>query len=341
MKKEDLKNLLGARESGEDERDLPFAFRSIEKVEIPDEFSLKDQFLGIRHQYETHACTAFASTSIIEALQKIACYISPRDIYCRRSNTSTGMSLRDACKLLKKEGSCLEICFPFVSNNAILCTPEPCANAKSQRSTHRITSYHRIYTSIIDTLWQEKTPILVAVPIYENWQHIIKGTIPTPDGSSYIGLHAITIIGWKKIGGKTYYEFRNSWSKEWGDKGYGYLPLSYPIHEAWTMKTDETNGGDTVQVQSWQIGKKNLFGVKVTFAIYSTIKCRAILAINGVKKGAAKYISAGVRHASFNIPFELNVEIDIELTFTASSGFRKHEVVGMWKGTLKTEASIK
>ena len=340
MKKEEIKKRLGCIESGEDERDVAFAFLSIKKIKVPDSFSLKEQFLDIRFQDDVPACTAFASSSIIEGLKKIAYYISPRDIYCRRSNTSPGMSLRDACDLLKNEGSCREICFPFVPNNAIFCTEKPCANVEVQRSNHRITSYHRVYTSIKSVLWQEKTPVLVAIPIYENWQHMKNGVVPMPDGLAYIGLHAVVISGWKKINDKTYYEFRNSWDSEWGDNGYGYLPLAYPVHEAWVMKKkEETNGEEKIKVKSWQIGKKNLFGANVTFTIHSTIKCRVSLLVNGKKSGISKRIREGANSIHFNIHFELNTETDIKLDFMTGSFFNGM-MIATWEGILKVAADI-
>ena len=341
MTQEDLKRRLGARESGEDERDLPFAFLSIEKVEVPERFSIKDKFLDIRYQDDIPACTAFATSSILEALKKITYYVSPRDIYCRRSNASPGMSLRNACSVLKKEGTCREICFPFVPNNAIFCTQKPCANDAFQRSNHKIASYHRIYTSIKSTIWQEKTPILVAIPVYENWENVKSdGVIPPPDGSAYIGLHAVTFTGWKKINDKTYYEFRNSWGEKWGDKGHGYLPLSYPIQEAWSMKIGETNGEDRIEVQSWQIGKKNLFGVSVSFSIVSPVKCKASLFVNDKKRGFTKRIRKGINpNVVFNIPFELNEVSRIKLAFITSGASPKFPI-GVWYGTLNVKCEI-
>ena len=341
MEKEELKKRLGAIESGEDNRDLSYAILSIKKEElVPDSFSQKEQFLDIRHQDHTPTCTAFASSSILETLKKIAYYVSPRDMYCRRDNATRGMSLRNACSLLKKGGICHESCFPFVANNVLFCKDKPCVNVESQRFDHRITSYHRVYTSIINVLWKEKMPILVAIPIYENWGNIKNGAVPPPDGSAYIGLHAIIISGWKKINDKKYYEFRNSWGEEWGDKGYGYLPLSYPIHEAWVLKKGETNGEDKIEVYNWKIGKKNLFGVNVTFTIHSTIKCRVSLFVNDKRKGFAKNIQVGNMHIHFNIPFELNTKMNIKLAFVEVGSFFNHKLVGAWEGVLKTKTII-
>jgi C1A family cysteine protease len=59
-----------------------------------------------------------------------------------------------------------------------------------------------------------------------------KGEIPFPiDGDSLIGGHAVLAVGFddqKKIGkDKGALLIRNSWGKEWGEQGYGWLPYAY------------------------------------------------------------------------------------------------------------------
>ena len=49
------------------------------------------------------------------------------------------------------------------------------------------------------------------------------GEIPYPDKSeTLIGHHAVTIVGYDDMANS--FIVRNSWSKSWGDYGYGHLP---------------------------------------------------------------------------------------------------------------------
>jgi hypothetical protein len=150
--------------------------------------------------------------------------------------------------------------------------------------------------------------------------------VEMPQGAM-ISYHALIMVGW-------------SWGKNFGDNGYLHIPLNYPITEGWVMKKGEINGEKKIEVQNWQIGKKNLFGANVTFAISSTIKCRVSLFVNDKRKGFTKQIQVGTTHIHFNIPFELNSETNIKLAFVESGSFFDHKIVGAWEGILKTETTI-
>ena len=316
MKKENLKKQLGAIPSPWDERDVPYAsIPTIETKEIPEEFSLRSEQTPVKHQGEVGACTSFAACAIDEALQEIATNLSERHLYCRRLNEPyPGMAPRDACKILQREGVCLEVCWEYISDAVKLCTGKPCKNANEQSQRYRITTYHRCFNSLKATLFSTKSPILIVVPVYGNWENIgSDGRVPMP-GGNMISYHALVLVGWSK----KYLEVKNSWGS-FGDKGYLHIPNNYPVTEGWSMKKGETNEEEKVKVQSWQIGKKNLFGVNVTFTIHSTfsplIKCQMISYVNGKKSGFKKCIREGINSIHINIPFELNTETDIKLEY--------------------------
>ena len=41
--------------------------------------------------------------------------------------------------------------------------------------------------------------------------------------SEVVGGHAVSMIGWKEIDGKLYWEFQNSWGRWFGNKGYFFM----------------------------------------------------------------------------------------------------------------------
>lgn len=68
-----------------------------------------------------------------------------------------------------------------------------------------VCSVMKVYSSLFD------------IQVYRN------GDIPMPEkNESLIGHHAITLVGYDDLMGQ--FIVRNSWSKSWGDYGYGYLP---------------------------------------------------------------------------------------------------------------------
>ena len=338
--KEYLKKRLGALPSPWDERDLPFAaVPVVKKEEIPGEYSLRERQTSVKHQGGVGACTAFSTCAIDEVLHKVNdLNLSERHLYCRRSNKpNPGMYPRDACKLLQKEGVCLEVCWQYIPDAEKLCKGAPCLSEKEQSKQYRINSYHRVFNSLKTALYQFKTPILLVCPVYENWGGIGSGGIvPMPNNSEFIGYHAMVLVGWSK----KYLEVKNSWGENFGDKGYLYIPQNYPITEGWVLEKCETNEEEKVKVD-WKIGKKNLFGANVTCTINSTIKCRASLFVNDTRKGFTKHIQEGTTHIHFNIPFELNTETDIKLAFVEVGSFFNQEIVGVWEGVLSVNCSIK
>ena len=72
-------------------------------------------------------------------------------------------------------------------------------------------------------------PSVAGVGVYESWMTPAvdkTGVIPMPKkGEELLGGHAICIVGYDDK--KKRFKFKNSWSDEWGDRGYGYLLYSY------------------------------------------------------------------------------------------------------------------
>ncbi|MFO0548620.1 MAG: C1 family peptidase [Polyangiaceae bacterium] len=74
--------------------------------------------------------------------------------------------------------------------------------------------------------------LMVGFRMSDNWysQNLLPGgVIEDYDEGRNFG-HAVLLVGFKNIGGKSYFEIRNSWGSAWGDAGYGYI--SFPTAEA-------------------------------------------------------------------------------------------------------------
>ena len=76
-------------------------------------------------------------------------------------------------------------------------------------------------------------PVAFGVAVYDSFMSLDaanSGMIPMPkNGERVRGGHALCMVGWDDE--KKSFIFQNSWSKHWGDNGYGYIPYDYIIND--------------------------------------------------------------------------------------------------------------
>lgn len=102
----------------------------------------------------------------------------------------------------------------------------------------RTLYYQRLYT-LADFAYAlnkrsgEPSPCSIEFDIFESIKSAPRGEVPLPQiGERQMGSHCVGAHRYiKKEDGKEYFLFANSWGSKWGDKGYGYLPVSYLEHE--------------------------------------------------------------------------------------------------------------
>ena len=240
-----------------DTRDLAYAVMP-KAIERPDTFSLRNEQTPVRHQGGVGSCAAFAGCAVTEFLYEKKAYLSPRHLYCARPNKpQSGMFMRDVCKILQKQGVCMEQCWPYKAATN-LCDNTQCTNAKVEAVQYRIGAYRRIYGSMKDALWTYKTPLFVCVPTYDGF--------PALSGNMR-EYHAITIMGYTKHK----YEFKNSWGTDWGDNGYAKLIDTYPVTEAWLLESREMapQPPTNVAITKTEMGAPGIFGIPINVHIQS------------------------------------------------------------------------
>jgi C1A family cysteine protease len=62
-------------------------------------------------------------------------------------------------------------------------------------------------------------PVTAAFSVYEDFLTYKSGVYKHTTGS-YLGGHAISIVGYGTLNGEDYWKVKNSWNPTWGDKGY-------------------------------------------------------------------------------------------------------------------------
>lgn len=235
----------------------------------------------IKDQGPTQQCVACATAVILEHFneketsEKVK--LSNDFIYGAQgvfyNQKTSGMYLRDACKIAKKYGDATWYAEPGM-------TEQPAATDKiaqsikdnpqllKEASIFQVDSYAQCdTTNDIKCALMTNGPVLANLRWYDDYSLSSSGSSIEFDTSKPYNYHAIVVYGWTPSG----WLCQNSWGKEWGSKGCFILPYKYELLEAWTM-IDATN---TAEIE---IPKTNCF----TNFIYKIIN----FILNAIKKKA-------------------------------------------------------
>jgi C1A family cysteine protease len=173
--------------------------------------------------------------------------ISGRDIYNEvRAKTGaldqdSGALIKDGIEFLKKTGAVEENAWPYRAGEYAKSPPPALARAKR----YQITEAKPIAT--LDELKAalDSGPAISGITLYETFQSVgvaTTGVIPMPKPKDVvIGGHAICIVGYDDQ--PKLLKFQNTWGKDWGDHGYGYLPYDYfreQSGDSWTFRYSAT-----------------------------------------------------------------------------------------------------
>jgi C1A family cysteine protease len=156
-----------------------------------------------------------------------------------------GAMLRDGIKTLAKQGVCAERTWPY---NAARFADRPTPTAYREGLSHQALSYQRL----VQDAWQMKGciasgfPFVFGFSVYESFESPAvarTGQMPMPGPAErMIGGHAVLAVGYDDRSAR--FTCMNSWSVQWGDKGFFYMPYEYLTtpqlaQDLWTVRTVE------------------------------------------------------------------------------------------------------
>lgn len=235
-----------------DKRDHKFGLVHKEEVKVPTKISLRKMMPPVWEQGALGSCVAFSSIAAYMFAHRSAPRMSALDLYWKARfledavNEDSGCMIRDAVKALQKWGVCTEKTWPYLIRKFKV---DPPAEADREALKYRITSYARV-VSLQDCMncLARGYPFVVGFSVYESFLSETTdktGIIMMPGDKNdpMVGGHAVLVTGldqnfhenpvFKRSGlsksqvPNFMFEFRNSWSVQWGDGGYGYIPAEY------------------------------------------------------------------------------------------------------------------
>jgi C1A family cysteine protease len=232
-----------------DDRDKRFIM--LDGLPLPASVDLRPDCAPIEDQLNLGSCTSFATGAAIRYARKkqgLADFVTSHlFLYYNSRSKSTksvdaGATIRDAIKAAAKQGDCFESEWPYdISRFAVKPTP-PCYVSAMQ---DRVISY----LSVAQDLTQMKNclaqgfPLVAGFTVYSSFESDAvaqSGVVPMPSRSeSVLGGHAVLLCGYNDA--KQQFTCRNSWSAQWGDQGYFYMPYDYLLNrrlasDFWTVR---------------------------------------------------------------------------------------------------------
>ncbi len=234
-----------------DSRDLMYGKRHAVEIEtFPEKIDLRKKCSPVVDQGQLGSCTANAIVSGLrefmllndknnkfERLSRLFLYWWERELEGTVYRDS-GASLRDGMKVLKNEGVCLEVSWPYDIKTF---ENSPTEKELKEARNYTISGYQRIksideikHALLIDHL------VVFGMTVYESFETVgTDGIVPVPkDGEKELGGHALCIVGYDDNFNNGSFIVRNSWGDAWGDEGYCYIPYSMfkYLMDIWTVK---------------------------------------------------------------------------------------------------------
>lgn len=211
--------------------------------------SYRSQVPYIKDQQTLGSCTAHAGTEHFERAVRVmksdvplvyprsSIRLSPLFQYVNERlfegtfKQDNGADSRTIFKVFSTIGCCLESSDVYDVTKLL---QTPTAPQLREALNFKFQAYHRILdVDTAKTVLQSNYTFTLGVPLFKQFesdQAAADGLIAMPKGSS-IGGHEIHVVGCddsKQVLGEVgAFEVQNSWSDQWGDHGYAWIPYAY------------------------------------------------------------------------------------------------------------------
>ena len=229
---------LGWKRDLVDPRDADFLFIPQHSVEtLPSSVDLTTKCPPVYDQLSLGACTAHAIAAAFEfdvMRQDLADFMPSRLFiyYYERLaegtvNEDSGAAIRDGIKVVNKLGVCPESMWPY---NIARFTEMPPIQCSIEAFKERAVKYQKVMQDLtfMKSCLASGLPFVFGIDVYQSFMDAPNGDVPMfPQNEQSIGGHALLCVGYDDATQR--FIFRNSWSEQWGNKGYGTIPYAYLV----------------------------------------------------------------------------------------------------------------
>ncbi len=222
---------------------------------IPGAIDLSGNFPTPGDQGAQGSCVGWATAYALKSYQEkleigwslntAAHLFSPAYVYNQIVLGNDGGSyIPDALNLAVNQGIATLATMPYSDQDY---WTQPSATAVSEASQYKAASWHRVNdTSQIKAALINRKPVVCGITVYSSFYSLSgTGAVYNTASGQNEGGHAVTIVGYddNKYGGA--FKVINSWSPNWGDGGYFWLPYDFArdgiMSEAYVLEDAENS----------------------------------------------------------------------------------------------------
>lgn len=220
---------------------------------LPSSVDLRPQCPPVYDQSSLGSCTSNAIAAAIEfdrMKQGLSDFVPSRlFIYYNERvmehtvYSDSGAQIRDGVKSVSKLGACSEAEWPYDISQF---STKPSPLCYQHALLDKAISYQRVQQNLAQMkgCLASGSLVVFGFTVYESFesQEVSQtGIVPMPSSSeSVLGGHAVCAVGFDDA--QQRFIVRNSWSNQWADKGYCYMPYAYLLDKSlssdfWVIKT--------------------------------------------------------------------------------------------------------
>jgi C1A family cysteine protease len=237
-----------------DNRDIKYAYAAPEAVltNLPPKVDMRSKCPPVYDQGQLGSCTgnAIAGAYQFELMKQNTSDFMPSRLFIYYNervientvSTDSGAQIRDGMNSVSKQGVCTENMWPYVINEF---AQKPYEICYQDALKHIVTSFHRINRDInqMKSCLADGYPFIIGFTVYQSFEGLQvaqTGIVELPKASEkVVGGHAVVVVGYDDS--QEQFILRNSWSDDWGMKGYFTMPYAYLLDEHlsddfWTIR---------------------------------------------------------------------------------------------------------
>lgn len=175
-------------------------------------------------------------------LSRMLCYWNARS-YTQDTDKDDGTYIRNAIDSLRTLGVCPEAVWPYSASNVFA---QPPIRAYQKSIDNKIESYYRIggegkeRCDTVEHAIRSNHPVVFAAPVTDEFTRYFRNDGKVwPATKTWVGYHAMIVVGVRYVNGERQFKIRNSWGTSWGDNGHTWFSESYmgspEVNDLWVL----------------------------------------------------------------------------------------------------------